>query len=198
MVSDSEILQKYKNSREEGIRLLFFRYYRPLVLYADEFTDSLPIAEDIVQEFFVRLWKDDYLLQLTPRALSSYLFTSVRNACYTHGHRKEVLDRRVELMGMDIPADTATEMNQQIVDRVMESVRKLPNQTQEVVIRILMQDMKYKEAAEELHISVNTLKTLLKNGLKMLREDLKDERNLLLFIFFKKKLSGHSPIFDFI
>lgn len=186
MLSDTEIIQKFKEDREEGIRILFDRYYRPLVLYADEFMNSLDISEDIVQDFFVRLWEDDYLCEMVPKALSSYLFTSIRNACYTYGHRKDLLKHRVELTGIDIAAECAGEVNSQIVEQVMKAVRKLPVQTQEVVVRVLMQDMKYQEAADDLHVSINTVKTLLKNGLKMLREDLKEERYLLLYIFLKK------------
>lgn len=186
-VSDTEILDIFKSDREMAIRVLFDRYYRPLVLYADGFVDSLPVSEDIVQEFFVRLWEDDYLCKLVPKALSSYLFTSVRNACFTHGHCKEARMRKVGLTGFDIPADCAAEMSCQIVDRVTEAIHKLPAQTSAVVMRVLMLDMKYQETADELNISVNTVKTLLRNGLKMLREELKDDRYLLLFIFLRNK-----------
>ena len=41
--------------------MLFDRYYRPLVLYAGSLIDDDTMAEDLVQEFFVRLWEDDYL-----------------------------------------------------------------------------------------------------------------------------------------
>ena len=188
IVSDAEILELFQTDRARGLRLLFERYYRPLVLYADEQLDSLPLAEDVVQEFFVRLWEDDYLCRLLPRALSSYLFTSVRNACYTQRRRKEERVRRVELEGVDVAAESAAEISQQIVDRVNQAIAQLPGQTAEVVKRILIQDMKYQEAAEDLHISVNTVKTLQKNGLKMLREELKEELLLLFYFFLKKKI----------
>lgn len=188
IVSDAEMLELFQTDRVRGMRLLFDRYYRPLVLYADEQLDSLPLAEDIVQEFFVRLWEDDYLCHLLPRALSSYLFTSVRNACYTQRRRKEERLHRVGLTGADVAAEPAPEMSQQIVDRVNQAISRLPGQTAEVVKRILIQDMKYQEAAEDLHISVNTVKTLQKNGLKMLREELKNELWLLFYFFLKKKI----------
>lgn len=176
MISDAEILQRFKTNRQDGVQLLFGRYYRPLVLYADDFVHSLSTAEDIVQEFFIRLWTDDYLKNLAPRTLSSYLFTSVRNACYTHGHRKDIWNRRGTLTAeTDIPAEIALEMEQGIVERVELAIAGLPLQTREVVTRILIDEMKYKEAAAELNISVNTLKTLLRNGLKTLRAELKEE-----------------------
>lgn len=73
MISDADILQRFKIDRKQGIQVLFRRYYRPLVLFADEFVHSLSTAEDIVQDFFIRLWTDDYLEKLLPSALSSYL-----------------------------------------------------------------------------------------------------------------------------
>lgn len=186
MFSDSEILKSLKVDKDKGIRVLFDRYYRPLVFYAEEYTDSIPVAEDIVQDFFVRLWEDDYLCSLVPRALSSYLFTSIRNACYTQGHRKDFLRHYVELSELDLTEECAAEMSRQIVDRVTEAIHKLPEKTSMVVMAILMYDKKYQEVADELHISLNTVKTLLKNGMKALRAELKHDRYLLLFIFFKK------------
>lgn len=185
MISDAEILQRFKANRKDGVQILFKRYYRPLVLYADDFVHSLSIAEDIVQELFIRLWTDDYLENLVPRTLSSYLFTSVRNSCYTHGHRKDVWNRRGTLSAeIDIPAEIALEMEQGIVERVELAIAGLPEQTREVVTRILIDEMKYKEAAAELNISVNTLKTLLRNGLKILRVELKEEyRSFILWIY---------------
>ena len=56
MISDADILQRFKIDRKQGIQVLFRRYYRPLVLFADEFVHSLSTAEDIVQDFFIRLW----------------------------------------------------------------------------------------------------------------------------------------------
>ena len=81
--SDRDILDVFVKNRKEGVRMLFDRYYRPLVLYAGSLIDDDTMAEDLVQEFFVRLWEDDYLKHIEEKALSSYLFSSVRNSCYT-------------------------------------------------------------------------------------------------------------------
>ncbi len=185
-VTDVKMLDFFRENREKGIKMLFVRYYRPLVLYADELVDDLSVAEDIVQEFFVRLWEDDYLESLSSKALSSYLFTSVRNACFSYRRSKSAKVCKVELSGIDIPAVCAEGMNDYIVERVSEAIRKLPAQTGAVCREILLNDKKYQEAADCLNISVNTLKTLLKNGLKMLREDLKEEKYLFLYLLSKK------------
>ena len=185
-IADKEILQAFKEDRRNGMKILFSRYYKPLVLYADQFTNDIPLAEDIVQEFFMRLLENDYLVEILPAALSSYLFTSIRNACYTQIHKQDILKMSIAYTGLDIAAETAARIEEETVTRVKEEISKLPNQTRLVVDCVLIQDMKYKEAAAFLNISVNTVKTLLKNGMKTLREQVKNEQ-ALFFLFFLKK-----------
>ena len=105
--SDRDILDVFLKNRKEGVRMLFDRYYRPLVLYAGSLIDDDTMAEDLVQEFFVRLWEDDYLKHIEEKALVSYLFSSVRNSCYTYTHKKDVLRMRVDYTAIDVAADTA-------------------------------------------------------------------------------------------
>ena len=62
--SDQDILAFMRKDKTIGIQHLFDRYYRPLVLFADEFLKDSSAAEDLVQDFFVKLWEDDYLLKV--------------------------------------------------------------------------------------------------------------------------------------
>ena len=59
---------------------------------------------------------------------------------------------------------------------IMEELEKLPKQELSAVQAVILENKKYKEAAEELNISVNTLKTHLSRALKRLRKD----NNLIL------------------
>lgn len=141
--SDRDILDVFLKNRKEGVRMLFDRYYRPLVLYAGSLIDDDTRAEDLVQEFFVRLWEDDYLKHIEEKALVSYLFSSVRNNCYTYTHKKDVLRMRVDYTAIDVAEDTAAVLNQEIVDRVAAVIARMPEQTRKVVDCVLMRDMKY-------------------------------------------------------
>ena len=160
--------------------MLFERYYRPLVLYAGTLISDDTMAEDLVQEFFVRLWEDDYLESIECKALSSYLFSSVRNSCYTYLHKNDVLRTRVDYTSIDVAADSAESLSQEIVDRVNAVIARMPEQTGRVLNCVLMQDMKYQETADELQVSLNTVKTLLRNGMRALREELQGEHELIM------------------
>lgn len=177
---DRDILDRFTKNRKEGIRMLFDRYYRPLVLYAGTLISDDTMAEDLVQEFFVRLWEDDYLERIESKVLSSYLFSSVRNSCYTYLHKNDVMRARVDFTSIDVAADSAAALSQEIVDRVTAVIARMPEQTGRVLNCVLMQDMKYQETADELHVSLNTVKTLLRNGMRLLREELQSEQELIL------------------
>ena len=172
--------------RKDIFKSRFQEHYSRLCRIAYGYVSDQDDAEDIVQEFFIRLWEEDYLEKASEESLKSYLFVSIRNSCYTQLHSKAAQIQKVQLTDVDIPLVAAEEMNSKIVERVNEAIAQLPQQTAAVVDCILMQDMKYQETADRLGISINTVKTLLKNGMKQIREDLKDERELLLYIFFKK------------
>lgn len=190
------ILDIFCKNRRDGIRMLFERYYSSLVVYAQGKIKDGGMAEDLVQEFFLRLWEKDYLEHTSAPTLESYLYSSVRNACYTYGCQKDVLRARADYEGVDVAAEAAEAMNQKIVEQVEGVIQKLPGQTREVVNCILMRDMKYQEAADELHISLNTVKTLLKNGMRYLREELGSGRELLLlFILWQNRNNSSSKYY---
>lgn len=170
--SDKNILDLVHQDKGAGIRQLFSRYYRPLVLYADEYLKDRVAAEDIVQELFVTLWEEDHLLNITNTSLGAYLYSAVRNRCYSYVRQKDVLRGTKELENLDIPVEWVADVNEERVDRVMNEIEKLPDRTRQVVECVMLRNLKYREAAEELEISINTVKFLLKEGTKRLRERL--------------------------
>lgn len=187
-VFDERILQMLRTDKIAGVRLLFDRYYIPLVLWGEQFLHDRAKAEDVVQDFFVRLWEDDYLLKISAPVLSSYLFTAVRNACITIQNKKDTLHRANSLAGVEIPVEAFCEATDERISRVFEEISKLPERTRLVVEEIMLKEKKYKEVAFDLGISVNTVKYLLREGTRKLRESLNDNFKSILLIIFGKKV----------
>lgn len=171
--SDKNILDLVHRDKSAGIRQLFGRYYRPLVLYADEYLKDQAAAEDIVQELFVKLWEEDYLLKIANTSLGAYLYSAVRNRCYSYIRQKDVLCGTKELDHVDIPVEWVADVDEERIDRVMKEMEELPGRTRQVVECVMLRNLKYREVAEELGISINTVKFLLKEGTKRLRDRLK-------------------------
>ena len=185
MLQEQEILKKLNAREEQGMEALFGRYYRPLVVFADSYVHDLAEAEDLVQEQLVKLWTKRAFENVVASALSTFLFTVIKNAAVNWLEKK-----KLPLIGLDLPhfqiaQEEAEQMDSAVVSLVRTAMQKLPGKTRLVVECVMLKEKSYKEAAAELGVSVNTIKTLLKQGVKELRANLKDKQDGLLLLYFR-------------
>lgn len=179
-------------SEQGNLEALFKRYYRPLVVFANTYVHCMEEAEDIVQEQFVKLWGNGNLERVPEGALSTYFFTVVKNACINFLEKKKLPFGSLDFSHYQIAYKEAEKLDDETVNAITAALEALPEKTRQVVECVILNERSYKEAATELSVSINTIKTLLRLGLKTLRETLQDQRALLLFFhlfihpFFKK------------
>ncbi|WP_294142812.1 sigma-70 family RNA polymerase sigma factor [uncultured Sanguibacteroides sp.] len=187
VVNDVQILEMLKTGQRQGMGVLFDRYYKPLVLFADGFMHNMAEAEDVVQEQLVKLWEEELYERIHPRALSTFLFTMVKNSCTNRLLRKGIKTEHLNMPHYQIAQEEAEGLDEAVVNTVLTAMQKLPHKTRVVVETVMQKGRMYKEAAEELGISVNTVKTLLKMGLKELRGELKDHKNMFFLLMMWNK-----------
>lgn len=185
-LSDKAICDLLKKGEIKDLEYLFQEYYKPLVLWADTFLNDIALSEDLVQEFFVKLWEKELLSGLTSDTLKSYLYTSVRNRAFNALSKKDTLRNTSDIAGNNRVWEEYDDWEEEVIRQVEEAVGKLPPRSREIVECVYLQGMKYKEVAEKFEISVSTVKTLLVNSLKTLRKETKDEKDLFLFLYLKK------------
>ena len=149
---------------------LFSYNYRPLCIYALHYLSDVDAAEDVVQECFATLWEK--LQQGTEIAnRKSYLYTTVRNRCLDQLRRKGVPTESLkpyDTYGI-IDDDDAQERSQQEA-RMWTAIDSLPEKCREVFILSKRDGLKYEEIAEELNLSVNTVRNQISKALKVLKE----------------------------
>ncbi len=188
--SDTEILAFLGKDLDRGGRLLFDRYYKPLVIFADSHLTDPDTAEEVVQDVFYKFVRNKTWNKIEPRVLSTYLFRSVRNACINHLEQQKIVIPENELLRFDAIEEVAPTVDSELIDKLMDALNHLPERAGLVVRKVVLESKKYKEAAEELDISVNTVKSLLSAGLKRLREQFPKEFLVLLLI-----AGGYIPAF---
>ena len=103
--------------------------------------------------------------------LHAWLFNAVRFSSLTKVQRERYfsLDEMEEESYSPIDDFYDEEELLQKRNQLLAELKKLPEQEYNVLVKIILEDKKYKEVAEELHISINTVKTHLSRALKMLR-----------------------------
>ena len=148
-----------------------FRYnYRPLCLYALHYLQDVDLSEDIVQESYATLWEK---LQEDAHILNrkSYLYMMVRNRCLDHLRKKGIPTESLkpyDTYGI-IDDDDAQERSQTEA-RLWTAIDSLPEKCREVFIMSKRDGLKYEEIAEELNLSVNTVRNQISKALKVLKE----------------------------
>ena len=148
-----------------------FRYnYRPLCLYALHYIQNVDLAEDIVQDSYASLWEKlqegDHVLNL-----KSYLYMMVRNRCLDHLRKKGLPTESLkpyDTYGI-IDDDDAQERSQTEA-RLWTAIDSLPEKCREVFIMSKRDGLKYEEIAEELGLSVNTVRNQISKALKVLKD----------------------------
>lgn len=104
------------------------------------------------------------------RLLRTYLFRSVKNNCLNRLKKKDVLRDRLDLLREDIVEEEMVNWNDELIQEVENEIANMPEQTREIIQAVFFRDLKYQEVADQLGVSINTVKTLLKHGMKYLRE----------------------------
>lgn len=167
-LADDSILGRLEND-EKAFKELVDAYYTPLCVYSVQYTDSLEVSEDIVQDFFVRFWEKK-LYRTVNGKLKQYLFNSIRNASidYLRKHQPLVF-MEIEENAYITEAELEETVPEEQLQRLRYHLKQLSLQEYKILMEVVVHNKKYKEVAEELGISVNTVKTHLSNALKYLR-----------------------------
>ncbi|MDR2413882.1 MAG: sigma-70 family RNA polymerase sigma factor [Odoribacteraceae bacterium] len=165
--------------RQEEFEKLFLAYYRPLCLFALNFTGSVEAAEDVVQQLFTELWERAGKEEPVVTRWQAYLYTAVKNRCIkaARGQKCLPLDR----VQVDIPGDD--DEAARIAGReeaLWRWIDEMPPARREIFLMAKQQRMSYKEIADHLHLSVKTVENQVGKALKSLRE--KGKRFYLFFL----------------
>ena len=179
--SDVTILNLLKSGDKSGLEMLFKEFYRPLVIYAMQFLSRKEDAEDLVQEVFIKLWETNRFLNIDFK-LRAYIYQSVRNSCLNWLESKS----KIQIDTIDsIPELTDDAMLDEsdwkvYMDEIYQKIENLPPRTREIFTAIILENKKYKDVADDMGISVNTVKTSLSRALSNLRTNLSNKANIVL------------------
>lgn len=176
---------------ETSFHWLYREYYKSLVAYGIRFVDNTQCAEDIVEELFVHIY-DTRQTFTSFRALRNYLYSSVYHRCIDimrHGKTVDLFAQELTSHGEAmIDDDETASFREEFCRRLFKSIDAMPSR-QRAVFVAAMEGKSNKEIAEELGISIDTVKTHKKRGMKTLREEMKGGKfanalNAMLLFYF--------------
>ena len=165
---------------------LFRENYTRLCYHAYSFLNDEEAAKDAVNDVFEKVWVNFEKIERT-QSLLPLLYTLVRNHCVSLLRHKKVRERfNQELRLKDEATDEGYMEYELLIERLRQSVEKLPGQTKVVFRMCFLDGKKYQETADALAISINTVKTHINKALRILREEYSDYSLLLVILSSKK------------
>ncbi len=181
--TDNEIIEKLRQGDQKVLKHLFDVYFRDLLICSLKYVINSDIAEEIVQDVFIQIWKNRKVIQIK-KSLSSYLFTSVKNRSLNHIKSKHARMQFVELGSAEIkisagPADE-TLISGEMKASIQEAINTLPPKCRIIFNLSRNAEMSTAEIAGELNISVKTVHAQIGIALKKIREHLKDQWDNIL------------------
>ena len=159
----------------EKVEVLFRKYYAALCKSLYKVLRDATIAEDIVQEVFLKVWEKRESLQMD-EAVQSYLYRSCYNTALNLLKQQK---RNTDIDSLELSvagADTA-EKDLSFLEteaEILKAIDALPPKTKLVFSLSRFEELSYKEIAERLDISVKSVEKHMGIALQRLRENLKD------------------------
>ena len=161
-----------------------------LCAYATRFVE-LKDAEEIVQDVMLWLWETRQT-QTFETSLSQYLFRTVYHRAINQivRHQSQLRADTLFYENMqEMLQDTDFYQLEELQKRIKEAVEALPPTYREAFVMHRFENKSYKEIAEILQVSTQTVNYRIQQSLKLLRVSLKDYLPLILFLFPKNLLS---------
>ena len=185
-IDSAFVLKELRKGNKNAFELVFKKYYSSLCVYANKYCRDESTSEEIVSRFFFNFYEKRESLKIDT-SLRSYLFRSVRNAAlnYIRDNARTVSeqDSKADVLNLN-STDSVHEtlLGKELQEVIDKAVDSLPDQCRAVFVKSRFEGKKYKEIAEELNISVNTVETQMSRALKKLRVELKDYMHIMMFL----------------
>jgi len=180
-MSQTQLFNRIKSGDAKAFEELFNQFYPSMCVVARSYVDDEGEAEDIAQDAFIKLWnvKSNYD---SMESIKTFLYVLVKNQSLNYLRRNKSKDKYLEHIDKDDFLYFRNQIIEEETYRILkEGIDQLAPQSAKIM-RLSLQGLKNQEIAEQLDVSINTVKTLKYNALKALKKSLKDYFFLLLLL----------------
>ena len=171
LVTDRELLERLRQGDSAAFDEIFRTWYGPLVGTAERMLRDRAVAEELVQDVMLELWRrrETLAAESSPQA---YLFQSTRNRALNH-IRHERVEKKSEpeltQHGELVSSGPDHLVEEEIAIALREAVAELPERCREVFELSRTNGLKYSEIATTLGISIKTVEAQMGKALRTLR-----------------------------
>jgi RNA polymerase sigma-70 factor (ECF subfamily) len=172
--TDAELVARLRAGDSGALDVALQRYWLPLVAYVVRYVETRDGAEDIAQRTFCLLWERRSTWQLEG-SLRGLLYRVARNFALSE-RRHRTVELRFTAAPVESPLSNPTPLdlieNDQLRLALERAIAELPVRRREVFVLRCVHDLSYKEIADVMRISPQTVANQLSHALATLRHAL--------------------------
>ena len=165
-----------KGFDKSSFEFIFREFYEELTRYAFTIVKDAQLSEDVVQSLYIRLWeKRDEMDEI--KSIKAYLYRSTYNLSLNEvkkNSRVNSLDDREDLVVSNGQLASDFVESNDLQTKIEGAISELPEKCQEVFRLSRMEEMSYREIANQLQISVKTVENQMGKALKHMRSSLSE------------------------
>jgi RNA polymerase sigma factor (sigma-70 family) len=167
---EKHIVELLQERNDKAISLLYDNYGNTLLGVAKKVVHSDDLAQDVLQESFVKIWKKSDSYDPSKAKLFTWLFRITRNTAIDKLRSvKTKTDKEIQIDVSDVYNIGVESTKPELMD-IQKHLDKLEDKYQIVLDALFFQGMTQQQASEELEIPLGTIKSRLKIGLRELRK----------------------------
>ena len=148
---------------------LFRYHYRPLCIFALHYLKDMDASEDVVQEAFGVLWEK---LSAGEKVVNQkgYLYSTVKNRSLDILRKRGSVGEAISLDGSVDDIEEPTVEDAEVEARLWTAIDSLPEKCREIFLMSKRDGLRQEEIAQELGISLQTVKNQVSKALKILKD----------------------------
>jgi RNA polymerase sigma-70 factor (ECF subfamily) len=185
--ADADVLRRIRGGDRGAIEELYDRFRRPASALARRILGDDVLAEDVLQEVFLSVWRDPAAFDRARGSVASWLLAVVHHKAVDAVRREESQRRRQTLaeeeLALDEPMahrDVEEEASSRVVaEQVRTALGGLPTPQREALTLAYYGGYTQREVAALTGAPLGTVKTRMLMGMRRLREELGDAAGVL-------------------
>ncbi|MGH2506147.1 MAG: RNA polymerase sigma factor [Ktedonobacteraceae bacterium] len=171
LADDAQLVRRIARGDRQAFSELYALYQRPLFAYLLQLTPDYGLAEELLQDTLVAVWKSAHSFEGRSKVLTWLIGIARRQAHNTLRQHKLLLIDLAELTEMpasDLEPEECM-LAHVACDELTQTIRQLTPVHREVLLLIFVQELSYQEVASILEVPVGTVKSRLSNARRALR-----------------------------
>ncbi|MDB4582582.1 RNA polymerase sigma-70 factor [Draconibacterium sp.] len=170
MINDQKSISLIASGNQETFKHLMEQFADDLFFFAKSFIRNSEVAEEIVSDVFVKIWKNRTELNRI-KNLKSYLFICVKNGCLSHlrktrNEKVVFIDEFTNFQFLPVEGPETDLINKEAINKIYQAIEILPPKCKVAFTLAKINGLRHKEIAEVMGVSEKTVNNHIVSAIK--------------------------------